>query len=515
VEIKQKSKRGGARPNAGRKPKDPQNVSFEAARETGARARVFLTSLDPKREVTSYDRRKLLEAGRHAVNNSGLASRIVRGTARFAVGNGLVPQAQTSDAAWNKEAEQWFEDRYCNVPWAFDKAGRFDFYSAQTALIEAMLTDGEIFAQLARSESNSPMVRFITADHVYGSSDKDGSLDGVVVNEDGKALAFTVHKNSSDPRGDKVTKVPAEDMLHIFRPNRIGYLRGVSWLGTAVTRIQDMREMDDTELAAQRLNGKVAMTIESEAAGTIGLGSNLRKQAMADGTSIKIDELVPGVGTMQLRPGEKMQAHEFNRPNPNYLAWRESLARECAYSVGVSPEIIWNMAGVGGTASRQALIDADVFFGSLRLLIENNFCTRFWRFAIWDAIKTGQLRDPGKDWHRCAWTGPQKLTVDNGRDGRLRIEMVRAGLLSRRQYFNELGQDSDQQTEDIIRDYARRKKAIERIAIEEGVEIHEQEVFPPAPGSAPVVIEPPEKPDDEDPETGVDPAATEDPEDDL
>jgi hypothetical protein len=87
--------------------------------------------------------------------------------------------------------------------------------------------------------------------------------------------------------------------------------------------------------------------------------------------------------------------------------------------------------------------------------------------------------------------------------------MVRAGLLSRRQYFNELGQDSDQQTEDIIRDYARRKKAIERIAIEEGVEIHEQEVFPPAPGSAPVVIEPVEKPEDEEEDV------IEDPEEDL
>jgi hypothetical protein len=78
------------------------------------------------------------------------------------------------------------------------------------------------------------------------------------------------------------------------------------------------------------------------------------------------------------------------------------------------------------------------------------------------------------------------LTVDNGRDGRLRLELVRAGLLSRRQYFNELGQDAEQQTEDIIRDAARRKQAIEHIAAEEGVTLTEAEVFPPAPGAAPV-----------------------------
>jgi capsid protein len=158
------------------------------------------------------------------------------------------------------------------------------------------------------------------------------------------------------------------------------------------------------------------------------------------------------------------------------------------------------MAGLGGTASRQALIDADVFFGGIRLLLETRFCARFWRYAIWSAIKSGELPWPGDDWHRCAWVGPQKLTVDNGRDGRLRLELVRAGLLSRRQYFNELGQDSEQQTEDIIRDAARRKKAIERIAAEEGVTLTEQEVFPPAPGAAPILTT--EEPDNEpDPKT--------------
>lgn len=433
----------------------------------------------------------MFEKGRHTVNNSGLAARIVRGTARFSVGNGLVPQCQCSDAEFAKAAEQFFEDRYCNVPWAFDKAGRYDFYAAQTAIIEAVLTDGEIFAQLDKSADGNPMARFITCDHVYGS---DGEAeDGIILNSDGRATGYLVHEDVFDYSNQTMRVVPAEDMMHIFRPHRIGAIRGVSWLGAAVDRIQDMRDMDDTELAAQRLNGKVAMTIESEEAGKVGMGGNLRTQTIsAEGGTAKFDELLPGVGTVQLKPGEKMTAHTFDRPNPNYLAYKQDLARECAYSVGVSPEIIWSMAGLGGTASRQALIDADVFFGGIRALVEYHFCARFWRYAIWQAIKNGELYNPGPDWHRCAWVGPQKLTVDQGRDGRLRLEMVRAGLLSRRRYFNELGQDADEQTEDIIRDYAKRKKAIARISAEEGVELSDLEIFPPAPGSpAPVAAEEP------------------------
>lgn len=475
-EIKPKSKRGGQRPGAGR----PRNASFEAARPGDSYGRVLLTSIEPKKEVTPWDRRVLMEAGRWSVNNHGMAARIVRGTARFAVGNGLVPQAQTGDHEFNRAAEQWFEDRYCNVPWAFDRGGQFDFYTAQTALIESMLTDGEVFAQLVRSQEGLPMVRFVTADAVRSDYRlEERIVDGVRVDAGGRPVGYFFNAD-----GSSGVEVPADDVMHVFRPHRIGAVRGVSWLGTAVNRFQAMREMFELEIGAVRLNQKVGITIESEQ-GNAGLGGTIER-TMPDGSKVKVEELLPGVGTLKLNKGEKAVAHEFNRPNANFQAFIEMLSRECAYSVGVSPEIIWNMAGLGGTASRQALIDADVFFGSIRLLLETRFCARFWRYAIWHAMKAGEIPYPGEDWHRCAWVGPQKLTVDNGRDGRLRLELVRAGLLSRRQYFNELGQDAEQQTEDIIRDAARRKKMMERIAAEEGVTLTEQEVFPPAPGAASV-----------------------------
>lgn len=482
IKQKSKSKRGGVRPGAGR-PKKPQaqNASFETAQPSDSYGRFFLASLEPKREVTPWDRRTLLEAGRWTVNNHGMAARIVRGTARFAVGNGLVPQAQTTDFAWNKQAELWFEDRYGSAPWAFDRSGQFDFYTCQTALIESMLTDGEVFAQLVRSGAGLPMVRFVTSDSVRSDTylDRD-TIDGVQLDASGRPLAFLFHDYTTGAG----TPVPADDVIHLFRPHRIGAIRGVSWLGTAVSRFQAMREMFELEIAAVRLNQKVGITVESES-GNVGLGSTITRD-LPDGSKMQVDELFPGVGMLKLKKGERAVAHEFNRPNQNFRDFIGMLARECAYSVGVSPEIIWDMAGLGGTASRQALIDADVFFGSIRLLVETRFCSRFWRYAIWHAMKAGELPYPGEDWFRCSWVGPQKLTVDNGRDGRLRLELVRAGLLSRRQYFNELGQDSEQETEDIIRDAARRKKLIDRIAAEEGVTLTEQEVFPPAPGSNPV-----------------------------
>jgi hypothetical protein len=225
------------------------------------------------------------------------------------------------------------------------------------------------------------------------------------------------------------------------------------------------------------------MILESEK-GTTGLGAGIQRVQTGNDSTIALDKLVPGVGTVQLAKGETLKGHSFDRPNSNLPTFVDYLSREIAYSVGVSPEVIWSLAGLGGTASRAALMDADVFFGGVRLLIEQQFCVRFWRYAVWHFIRSGDLPYPGDDWFRVSFVPPQKTSVDIGRDGKLRLELVRAGLLSRRQYFNELGRDSDTETEDIIRDVARRKKAIERIAKEEGVTLTESEVFPPAPGAA-------------------------------
>jgi hypothetical protein len=63
-----------------------------------------------------------------------------------------------------------------------------------------------------------------------------------------------------------------------------------------------------------------------------------------------------------------------------------------------------------------------------------------------------------------------------------------------------LGEDSETQMEDIIREAARRKKMVVEIAAEEGVELTLQEVFPPAPGaSVPLEAQPqPELPVEDD-----------------
>jgi lambda family phage portal protein len=490
AEIKAKSKRGGARPGAGRPKKaDPQNRSFEQALPTYDRPYVYLTSIQAKKELPAWDRMRLMQQSRWAINNSGIAARLVRGISRYSVGNGLVPQARTSKSDWNKRAERLFEDRVATDAFAFTKDASVNFYEAQRLIVEQMVSDGEMFAQLVKSDAGNAMVRLIGAEYVgcvnMQDKDQDGFIDGVKMNEDGKPIAFRVVSDPASNSSDFID-VDAQDIIHIRKLHRYGFTRGVSWMFSTVAKIQDLRDMMDSEQLAAKLNSKIGLVIESPDAGNIGLGSNLRKVGQTTSSGLEevtFDRLTAGAGTVQLRPGEKLTPHSFDRPNSNFPSWTEFVIREIAWSCGISPELLWNMKDASGAIARHIMQDAEVFFQDIRQLLEYQFCRRFWRYWIWHAIKVGDLEYPGDDWWRCEWIAPQRLSLDFGRDGKLRMDLVRAGLLSSKRYFSELGQDNEAELEDIIRAAATRKKLIAQISKEEGIELDEMEVFPPAPGT--------------------------------
>ena len=62
-------------------------------------------------------------------------------------------------------------------------------------------------------------------------------------------------------------------------------------------------------------------------------------------------------------------------------------------------------------------------------------------------------------------------------------DLLLRGQISPQRYYALQGLDADKQDEDIIRFAARRKKLIQEIGAEEGVDLTVSEVFPPAPGA--------------------------------
>jgi capsid protein len=476
---------GGKRVGAGRK--KLLNVAFEGAREDYGRTFIYMPDYADK-EMVEYDLCRIRNKSRWLTNNFGLPARAIEGVAQYTVGKGICPQARTSDRKWNQQVEDAFEAKCGTAGFGFDVAGQVNFYEAQDLIVRQVLTDGDFFGQLMVSRTGAGMARFISGEYCQSKIQDKEFTDGVKVNSLGRPIAYQFIK---DAERQTYTSVTADDMIHFKRLYRHGYLRGVPALRHAVNHLHDMTDILAFTKGSFKLSSQIAFILESAEAGKVGLGANVVKVTQGNG-SVTHDKMYPLAGHVQLKPGERLTPLKNEHPGESFDPFMEYLTRDICWGIGVSPEILWAIAGIGGANTRYVLADAQVFFSKLQQWLINIFCRRFYVFWLWHEIQAGRLAYPGDDWWRHQWLTPERVTVDFTKDGKLLADLVDRGLLSPERYYGMQGLDAETEELDVIRRRARRKVMVEAIAAEEGVELTVQECFPPPPGST-NVLPPPEE----------------------
>jgi lambda family phage portal protein len=494
AEIKGKSKRGGYRPGAGRPKKaDAKNAAFEAAElYQPGRTLIYMPTVQPRQEFQSGTRTNIMRKARWLYNNVGLAARAVDGVARYTCGTGIIPAARSSDAAWNRQAEEMFEDTCGREAFGFDAAGQVNFYEAQHFICKHVAIDGDFFGQFVKSNDGRALMRFIGGESVGNATTglaQDEWQDGVRTDKFGKP---TLYRLLADETSRAFTDVAADDILHFHRPARIGYTRSPSWLSRAALHLHDMADIVAFTKQTFKLASQPAFIIKSPDAMQVGMGAALKKQDAATG-SVTLDKLYGSSGVVQLPPGTELQQFKNEHPGSNFQSFIDFLARDISWGIGLSPEMLWSVAGIGGANTRYVLADAQVFFSELQEWLINQFCRRFWKYWVWSEIQAGRL-PLREDWWRVDFIPPARATVDFGRDTKALLEIVRTGAMSTRRFAEMHGLDEEAEEDAAIAAAVRRKTKCQAA----GLAV--TDVFPPAPGS-PAPMQPATNPDpDEQPE---------------
>jgi hypothetical protein len=479
-----KSKRGGARAGAGR-PKKTDLAAYEASyRFNPQRMWLYSPTLDAKKELTGGSRQELIKKAQWLYNNSGLAGGAVDKIARL-VGP-LQPQARTLDENWNRMAEKAFGDAARNAAFGVDVSGMVNFDQAIPLLVRQMAIAGDVFWQRMTSKNGRGLFKLVPGENVGSpvGSETEGWNDGVRI--DPKSGRPTYYRILKAPASQEFTDIKADDINHVRRAYRIGYTRAPSWLARAANTLQDIAEYLAFEKQSAKIGASMAVVITSPEAGQIGLGSSLVKgQSTSSQQPMTVDALTNGSIIPQLKPGEKVESLINSHPSGNMQQFLGTLKEEIAVGLGFSSQFLFDATDAGGANQRWILEEAAGAIDEIRDIITQSFAAPFWRFWIWQEIQAGRLPIPndGSDWWRVEFTPPARLSVDWSREGRLMSDLLLRGQISPQRYYALQGLDADTQDSDIIRFAARRKKLVQEIAKEEGVELTTAEVFPPAPGS--------------------------------
>ena len=458
-----KSSWGGTRPGAGRPRKpDAKAAAFEAAQPSLNRGLIWIPTTDPKRELTAHTRLEILRLSRCLYNNAAQATYIVEHLAQRAIGTGIVVQPKTSNLAWNKKVDQYFEDRNCAEAWAFDAGAQVNFYTAQSLILRQVAIDGDFFAQFLKTKEGAARVRFIGGESIggsagYGNPD-DMTHDGVSMDRFGAPVAYTINAENG-------TRIPAEDILHFRHIRRHAQPRGVSWFHSAVSNLRDISEINGFVKGAYKAGAQIGYMVTSTEVAKIGLGAGLKSTTNEVG-DLQTSDLPNGILLPRLKPGEKLEAFKNDIPGQTYEAVMRALRSDVAFAVGLPPEAMMVNVGLAGTEQRAVLEVTQNFLERLQQQVIDQFCRPFYKYWLWHEMQAGRLEYPGDDWWRHEWLAPKKITVDSGRDARAFSEQLDKGHLSPTRYFNMLGLRAEEEEEDVIQTYLRRKEKCDALGLD-------------------------------------------------
>lgn len=208
------------------------------------------------------------------------------------VGTGIKTQCQidfSADAAVNNRTNSLVEDTKLRWMEQADVRGQQHWYDLQSTLFQQLAGEGE--SLLVETVSNAPgrilplayeqicLTRLSTYRPVNVGSGNE-VVDGLEIDAVGRVVAY--HISTGDYR-ERTERVPADRVIHCFRHDRAGQLRGLSWFAPVIPNLYGLREIKEYAIVARKVQSAIAVLV-TRSPGGYGSAPGFNPQAVAQGT---------------------------------------------------------------------------------------------------------------------------------------------------------------------------------------------------------------------------------------
>jgi lambda family phage portal protein len=158
-------------------------------------------------------------------------------------------------------------------------------------------------------------------------------------------------------------RVPWDTMLHVAVIDRIGQLRGVSEFASIITRLEDIKDYEESERVAAKIAAMLTAYVKRHAPDG---GGYEGAPEGPDGKPLPRElSLAPGTIIDTLAVGEDIGIISSDRPNPNLITFRAGQLRAAASGVGAGYSSISKSYDGTYSAQRQELVEQWVNYAVL------------------------------------------------------------------------------------------------------------------------------------------------------
>jgi lambda family phage portal protein len=423
-------------------------AGYDAARNTEENRRWWANAddLSPARANSADVRKVLRRRSRYEVANNSYARGIVSTLANDVVGVGPQLQLFTPDAAANRRVEAAF------AAWAKEVGLAEKFRTAKLA----KTGDGESLLILTTNRRLSAPVKLdikpVEADLLAAPQSAPGDpYDGIEYDADGNPAAYWIareHPGDGHAYPLEADRLPASEVIHWFRADRPGQLRGVPEITPALDLFAQLRRYTLAVIAAAETAADFAAVLQSD--------------APPDGADMAdpFDTLEIERRMMTTMPaGWKMSQFKAEQPATTYEMFKRELLGEIARCLNVP----YNVAAGNSSSYNYASgrLDHQTYHKSVR--VEQSHCeavalTRL--FMAWldeAALIPGLIPDgmpPFSDWG-VAWLWPGWEHVDPAKEAGAQAARLASRTTSYAEELGRRGLDWESHFEQVAKEKAR------------------------------------------------------------
>lgn len=392
---------------------------------------------------------------RHAYANNGYIRNGVNAIVAEAVGAGIEATSAHPDLTIRAEIDSVFLDAIMRI----DAEGRTDLRGLMAAAVQAEIVDGEAFF-LIEDRAGRAVLRQLPAEFVDESMTTELTGGGYIVagiefSALGERVAYHIRPaRPTDlfPTAREAIRVPAEDVLHIFRPLGPGHVRGVSQLASILLTVNEFDQLQDALL----VGAKVAAMHTGFVTDVNNLGG--AGEGFSDADALGDISLEPG--TMRVLPGGLDV--KFNTPEQakDGISFAKLTLGQIAAGLGVPQHLVdGDLTGANYSSLRAGLLP---FRAKVEQFVYHTLVPQFldpvFRRVVTDEYLAGRLELPDlTPALRAEWLPPRPMQVDPAKDAQAVRELLAMGLTSRRQAVASLGWNVDRLDAEIAADGERER----------------------------------------------------------
>lgn len=420
-------------------------------------------------EEVRRDLQKLRNRCRELERNNDYVRRYLCGMDANVIGSkGIILQMKVEDAPlqYDEQANRVIErewNKWCKRKHT-TPTGRQSWIDICKLALRSTVRDGDVLLQLLRGYNNEHgfAVQLIEADMLdlhhnnYKMQDGGEIRMGVELNSMGRPNAYhilTAHPGETSDTSRRRVRINADDIVHLYNPERISQTRGVPWMVSAMTRLQMLAGYEESELVASR--------VAASKMGFLTKDANSEHYTGEEDTDYNlIMESEPGT-IEELPTGMSFQEWNPTHPTTAYKDFVKSTLRGISAGLNISYNTLANdLEGVNYSSIRAGLFEEREHYKSVQNWFVDSFVQPVFDAWLEASILNGVFPfniTKMEKMNKPKWCARRWPWVDPLKDMQANILAMNNGLEAKRNIINYTGGDID----DIYSTIAADKKLAE------------------------------------------------------